>query len=107
MADLAMSPTPDVIQTSYRLSSSPFGFIVYLGLGYDVNTVVTDILVGLRVGGHLALSLHSSNEPGVVWAWSKRFDNSSLYEHYVQIYCCETSQRKRTLAVGVRTGRGE
>jgi len=27
--------------------------------------------IGLRVGGHLALSLHSSNEPGECWQWSR------------------------------------
>jgi len=29
--------------------------------------------LGLRVGGHLALSLHSANEPGELsqWLWSR------------------------------------
>jgi len=32
-------------------------------------------LVGLRVGDHLALSLHSSNEPGECWQWSRHDDS--------------------------------
>jgi len=32
--------------------------------------------LGLRVGGHLALSLHSSNEPGELLQWSRHDDST-------------------------------
>ena len=33
---------------------------------------------GLRVGGHLALSLHSSNEPGELLQWPNPHHNDSI-----------------------------
>jgi len=32
--------------------------------------------LGLRVGGHLALSLHSSNEPGELSLWPRHDDST-------------------------------
>jgi len=33
--------------------------------------------LGLRVGGHLALSLHSSNEPGELSQWPRHDDSTT------------------------------
>jgi len=44
-------------------------------LSVDSRTVQVGWL-GLRVGGHLALSLHSSNEPGELSSWSGHEDNT-------------------------------
>jgi len=34
--------------------------------------------LGLKVGGHLALFLHSSREPGELSYWSKYYDYSTI-----------------------------
>ena len=48
----------------------------------DDSTISADLQakwlgwLGLRVGGHLALSLHSSNEPGELSQWPRHNDST-------------------------------
>ena len=47
------------------------------GYGWQQPTAGLTVWLGLRVGGHLALSLHSSNEPGELLQWP-RYDDSTI-----------------------------
>jgi len=46
-------------------------------IGAYRRTHVPNRLLGLRGGGHLALSLHSSNEPAELSQWSPRHSTIS------------------------------
>ena len=42
----------------------------------DVGVLWPNGWIGLRVRGHLAFSLHSSNEPGELWQWPRHDDST-------------------------------
>jgi len=60
------------------------------GCGWQQPTgglTVHDGWLGLRFGGHLALSLHSSDEPGELSQWPRRDDSTVIICHCCCYYC--------------------